>query len=76
MSSGTGDKLKGMAEEAAGRGKAAFGDATGDESVQSEGQVDQAKGQANQAKGDVKDSVDKAGDKLGGAVDKLRGKTS
>ncbi len=76
MSSGTGDKLKGLAEEAKGRGKAAFGDATGDENAQSEGLADQTKGQANQAKGDVKDAVDQAGDKLGGAVDKLRGKTS
>ncbi len=76
MSSGTGDKLKGLAGEAKGHGKAGFGEATGDENLQAEGSADQAGGKLRQTKGDVKDAADKAGDKLGDATDKVRGKTS
>lgn len=74
MSSGTGDKVRGMGEELKGRFKEGAGDVTNDPKLQAEGEGDQAKGKARQAVGDVKDAVDHAGDKVGDAVDHLREK--
>src|SRR6476469_191838 len=68
MTSGTGDKLKGKAQEAVGKGKETVGNATGDERLQGEGLVDQAKGKVSQAAGTVKDKLDQLGDKIGEKV--------
>ena len=80
MSSGTGDKLKGLGDELRGRAKSAIGDATGNKSLQGEGAKDRAKGQARNTLGDAKDGLDQVGGKLGNAVDhlsdKLRGNKS
>lgn len=66
--SGTGDKLKGTAQEAFGKGKEAVGNATGNERLQGEGLADQAKGKMTQATGTVKDKMDQLGDKIGEKV--------
>ena len=52
------DKVKGMAEEAKGRAKQAWGGATGDDSTQAEGKVDELKGKARQKVADVKEALD------------------
>lgn len=74
MSSGTGDKLRGMADDAKGRVKETVGNATDNESLQGEGMADQVKGKGKGLVGDVKDGLDKAGDKVGDAVDNIRKK--
>ena len=62
MSSAT-DKIKGMANEAAGNIKQAVGRATDNEKLEAEGFAQERKGEAQQvvgeAKKDVKDFVDK-----------------
>jgi uncharacterized protein YjbJ (UPF0337 family) len=55
----TRDRAEGALDEAKGRGKQAWGDATDDEQTHDEGQVDEAKGKAKQAWSEVKE---KAGD--------------
>ncbi|MBH0237149.1 CsbD family protein [Methylobrevis albus] len=60
----TGDKIKGMANEAAGNVKQAAGKAMDDPKMQAEGIAQERKGEAQQtvgkAKDAVKDVVDKA----------------
>lgn len=60
----TTDRIKGGANEAAGRVKQGIGEATDDPSLKDEGQRQQLKGEAQQLKGQVKDSVKKGVDKL------------
>lgn len=72
MSSGTGDKLKGMAQKAKGQAKETWGDATNDERVEAEGKMDQAKGHGTEFKGDAKSALDRAGDKVDEKVDDMR----
>lgn len=55
---GLGDKIKHLAQEAKGKMKAKTGDATGNESMQAEGQVDQGKANIKQAGDHVKDATD------------------
>ncbi len=50
------DKMKDKAEELAGKGKEAVGDATDNRDLQAEGQRDQAKGDLKQAGEKVKDA--------------------
>ncbi len=50
------DKMKNKAEELAGRGKEAVGDATDNRDLEAEGQKDQAKGNLKQAGEKVKDA--------------------
>ncbi len=77
MSEGSRDRIEGTVNEATGRGKSAFGDLTGNEQTQAEGEMDQAHGQMQQGVGDVKDkvadTVDNAKDKLGDMAKKLTG---
>lgn len=61
--SSTGDKIKGLANEAAGNVKQALGRATGNEKLEAEGLAQELKGEAQKAKGDVKDAVKKVIDK-------------
>ena len=61
--SSTTDKIKGMANEAAGNVKQAAGKATDNEKLQAEGFVQERKGEAQQAVGKAKDAVKKVIDK-------------
>ncbi len=60
MSDSSRDRIEGTVDEATGRGKSAFGELTGDEQTQAEGQTDQATGDLKQGLADVKDKVDDA----------------
>ena len=60
MSDATRDRIEGTVDEATGRGKSAFGELTGDEQTQAEGETDQAKGNVKQGVADVKGKVDDA----------------
>ena len=61
--SSTTDKIKGLANEAAGNVKQAAGKAVGNDRLQAEGIVQERKGEAQQAVGKVKDAVKKIVDK-------------
>ncbi len=74
MSSGTGDKLEGKADEIKGNVKQGVGGATGNEEMRSEGQVDEVKGKGKGVLGGAKDMMDKAGDTLGDAADNVKRK--
>jgi uncharacterized protein YjbJ (UPF0337 family) len=62
--SSTGDKIKGVANEAMGNIKQGIGRATGDTQTEAEGVVQERKGEAQQLKGDAKDAVKRGIDKL------------
>lgn len=62
--SSTGDKVKGMANEAAGNVKQGVGKATDNSKLQAEGKAQEIKGEGQQAKGKVKDAVKKGTDKV------------
>ena len=53
---GADDKIRNTAEEAKGKVKEGVGDATDNEDLQAEGQVDQTKANMKQAGEDVKDA--------------------
>lgn len=59
----TGDKVKGMANEAAGNVKQGVGKATDNDKMRAEGKVQEKKGEAQQAVGNAKDAVKKGVDK-------------
>ncbi len=61
--SSTGDKIKGMANEAVGNVKQAVGKATGNDRLSAEGAAQELKGEAQQALGKTKDAVKKVVDK-------------
>lgn len=61
--SSTTDKIKGLANEAAGNVKQAVGKATGSTKLEAEGRVQELKGEAQQAKGKAKDTVKNIVDK-------------
>ncbi|MFB0835981.1 CsbD family protein [Arthrobacter halodurans] len=54
---GLGDKISNNAQEATGKAKEAFGDATNNESLQAEGAADQAAAKSKQAGEHVKDAA-------------------
>lgn len=60
----TTDKIKGLANEAAGNVKQAAGKALGDKEMQAKGLAQEVKGEAQQAVGKAKETVKKAIDKL------------
>ena len=60
----TSDKIKGMANEAAGNVKQGVGKVTGSEKTQAEGVMQERKGEAQQAVGKVKENVKKTVDKF------------
>lgn len=74
MSSGTGDKLEGKADELKGNVKQGVGRATGDSELQAEGQMDDATGKGKGVVGAAKDALDTAGDKLNDAADAAKKK--
>jgi len=59
----TTDKIKGTANEAAGKVKQGVGEAINSPKLQSEGALQEAKGHGQKAVGDVKDAVKNASDK-------------
>ncbi|GLH37874.1 CsbD family protein [Pseudomonas atacamensis] len=61
--SSTGDKVKGMANEAVGNVKQGVGKATDNDKLRAEGKVQEKKGEAQQAVGNAKDAVKKGVDK-------------
>ncbi|MEB0046308.1 MULTISPECIES: CsbD family protein [unclassified Pseudomonas] len=61
--SSTGDKVKGMANEAVGNIKQGVGKATDSTKLQAEGKIQEKKGEAQQAIGKAKDAVKKTVDK-------------
>lgn len=61
--SSTGDKVKGMANEAAGNVKQGVGKATNNPNLQAEGKAQERKGEAQQAIGKAKDAIKKGIDK-------------
>ncbi len=54
---GLGDKISNAAEDAKGQAKEAVGKASGDDSTEAEGKVDQLKAKAKDAVEDVKDKA-------------------
>ncbi len=66
--SSTTDKIKGLANEAAGNVKQGIGKATGNEKLQAEGKAQELKGEAQKTVGDVKDGVNSAAQKAADAV--------
>ncbi|MGN8277818.1 CsbD family protein [Pseudomonas sp. SMV71] len=61
--SSTGDKVKGVANEAVGNIKQGVGKATDNDRLRAEGVVQEKKGEAQQTVGKVKDAVKNGGDK-------------
>nr|WP_180203154.1 CsbD family protein [Pseudomonas sp. SbOxS1]NYU02786.1 CsbD family protein [Pseudomonas sp. SbOxS1] len=58
----TSDKVKGMANEAAGNVKQGVGKATNNPNLQAEGKAQERKGEAQQAIGKAKDAIKKGVD--------------
>jgi uncharacterized protein YjbJ (UPF0337 family) len=56
---GLGDKIDNKAEELKGQGKEAIGEATDDDELKAEGQIDQLKGNIKQAGEKIKDAFKK-----------------
>ncbi|MHC8313246.1 CsbD family protein [Pseudomonas sp. GT1P32] len=61
--SSTGDKVKGLANEAVGNVKQGIGKATDNSRLQAEGKLQEKKGEAQQAVGKAKDAIKKGVDK-------------
>nr|WP_314577759.1 CsbD family protein [uncultured Pseudomonas sp.] len=61
--SSTGDKVKGMANEAVGNVKQGVGKATDNDKLRAEGKAQEVKGEGQQAVGNAKDAVKKGVDK-------------
>jgi len=61
--SSTGDKVKGMANEAVGNVKQGVGKATDNDKLRAEGKAQEVKGESQQAVGKAKDAVKKGVDK-------------
>jgi uncharacterized protein YjbJ (UPF0337 family) len=61
--SSTSDKVKGMANEAAGNVKQGVGKMTDNDKLRAEGKAQEVKGEAQQAVGKTKDAVKKSIDK-------------
>lgn len=64
--SSTTDKIKGVANEAAGNVKQGVGHATGNEKLQAEGKAQELKGETQKTVGDAKQGVKNAADTLTG----------
>ncbi len=60
---GTGDRIKGAANEAAGKLKQAVGDVTGDNRLEAEGVIQSRKGELQSAVGKAKGAIKKAVDR-------------
>ena len=72
MSEGTRDRIEGTVDVMGGRAKSAFGDATNDEQLRDEGDMDQLSGNAQQGVGNAKDALGDAKEKLDNVMDKFK----
>jgi uncharacterized protein YjbJ (UPF0337 family) len=68
--SSTTDKIKGVANEAAGSTKEGIGKAVGSDKLRAEGAAQELKGHAQKAMGDAKDAVKHAANKAAEHVNK------
>jgi uncharacterized protein YjbJ (UPF0337 family) len=68
--SSTTDKIKGVANEAAGNIKQGAGKVTGNDNLQAEGLAQEAKGKAQKAVGDAKDAVKDTANSAADAVNR------
>ena len=66
----TADKVKGAANEAAGKIKQGVGEAVGSDRLQGEGVIQEVKGKGQQALGDAKEATKDAIDKAAAAANK------
>lgn len=66
----TTDKIKGKANELAGKAKQGLGEVTGSDRLRGEGVVQEGKGHGQQALGSAKETVKDAADKVAGAADR------
>ncbi|MEG9502981.1 MAG: CsbD family protein [Methylorubrum extorquens] len=64
--SSTTDKIKGLANEAAGNVKQGIGNVTGNDKLVAEGKAQELKGEAQKTVGDVKDGAKNFADKVTG----------
>ncbi|MEN3210118.1 CsbD family protein [Methylorubrum populi] len=64
--SSTTDKIKGLANEAAGNVKQGLGKVTGNDRLVAEGKAQELKGEAQKTAGDVKDGAKNLADKITG----------
>jgi uncharacterized protein YjbJ (UPF0337 family) len=64
--SSTTDKIKGLANEAAGNVKQGIGNVTGNDKLVTEGKAQELKGEAQKTVGDVKDGAKNRADKVSG----------
>ncbi|GEP00012.1 MULTISPECIES: CsbD family protein [Methylobacterium] len=62
--SSTTDKIKGLANEAAGNVKQGVGNVTGNDKLVAEGKAQELKGEAQKTVGDVKDGASNLADKV------------
>lgn len=60
--SSTTDKIKGVANQAAGKIKRGLGEATDNPKLKGEGHLQEAKGKVQEAVGDAKEAIKKAAD--------------
>jgi uncharacterized protein YjbJ (UPF0337 family) len=58
MTEGAQDRAKGTIDELKGRGKSAWGNVTGDQQMQAEGEADKLKGKVERGIGDLKDKAE------------------
>ena len=68
--SSTTDKVKGLANEAAGNVKQGVGNLTGDTKLQAEGKAQELKGEAQQTVGKVKDGAKDAANAVADTADR------
>jgi uncharacterized protein YjbJ (UPF0337 family) len=68
--SGTTDKIKGVANEAAGKVKQGVGEVVGSDKLKAEGAVQETKGDAQKAVGDAKNAIKDAANKTANAANK------
>ena len=66
----TTDKIKGAANEAAGKAKQGIGEAVGSDRMQGEGAVQEVKGKGQQALGDAKEATKDAANKAADAANR------
>jgi uncharacterized protein YjbJ (UPF0337 family) len=64
------DKIKGQANELAGKAKQGIGEATGSDKLQGEGAIQEAKGHGQQAVGNAKEAVKDVANKVAGAANR------
>ena len=70
MTDGMQDRTKGTVDELKGRGKAAWGNVTGDKQMEAEGKADELKGKVERGIGDLKDKAEDLKDDISDKMDR------